>query len=105
MTNAIPFGVYIAPASIIRADIRERVSDGEWCYVQLLKRNSYQSYAVYVTSSLTDLRRISLNEADRSIAADRVLVSTISRQDLHMQCALLFAPNVEQPLYIALTVF
>lgn len=101
MTDAVPFGVYIAPISIIRADIRKRVSDGEWCYIQLVKRNSDQTYAVYVASTLTDLRRISLNEADTSSAADRVYMSTITRQDLHLQCGLLFGPCAEQPMYAA----
>jgi len=101
MTNAVPFGVYIAPISIIRADIRKCVSDGEWCYIQLVKRNSDQTYAVYVASSLTDLRRISLNESDTSSASDRVYMSTITRQDLHLQCGLLFGPCAEQPLYAA----
>ncbi|GCE32075.1 hypothetical protein KDA_75590 [Dictyobacter alpinus] len=102
MTNAVPFGVYIAPTSIIRADIRKHVSnDGEWCYIQLLKRNSYVSYTAYVAPSLADLRRISLNEADSSAAADRVFVSTVSRQDLHLECGLLSAPQAESPVYVA----
>jgi len=101
MTDAVPFGVYVAPISIIRADIRKRVSDGEWCYIQLVKRNSDQTYAVYAASSLTDLRHISLNEANSSSVADRVFVTTITRQDLHLQCGLLRCPPAEQPLYAA----
>ena len=100
MTNAVPFGVYIAPASIIRADIRERVSDGEWCYIQLLKRINDQAYSVHAASLCADIYRIYRDEEDES-ADENVFVSTITRQDLHMQCSLLSAPSAEQPLYIA----
>lgn len=100
MTHAIPFGIYLAPAEVIRADARDHINSDTQCYIQLVKRISSQSYAIYVAESYTDLQLIHQDFADEDTER-RVIVSTISRQDLHTHCDLFAAPAAEKPLYAA----
>jgi hypothetical protein len=100
MTEAVPFGIYTAPAHIIRAEIRSRVSDGEKCYIQLLQRLSTQTYAIRVAYSYADLKRLHQDQANEAIER-RVFVTTLSRQALHSQCHLISRPTAEQPIFAA----
>ena len=100
MTNALPFGIYLAPASIFQQAVRTRISHQVWCYIQLLQRVSNQSYAIYVAASYTDLLYIHRGHADEN-TENRVIVSTITRQDFHQHCRLIAAPTCERPLYAA----
>ena len=100
MTEAVPFGIYTAPAHIIRTEIRHRVSDGEKCYIQLLQRMSAQTYSVRVAYSYADLKIIHDDQSFEAVER-RVFVSTIKRQDLHTQCHLITRPDAEQPIFAA----
>ena len=100
MTNALPFAIYLAPASIFQQDVRTRINHQAWCYIQLLQRVSDQSYAMYVAASYTDLLYIHRGHADEN-TENRVIVSTITRQDFHQHCRLIAAPTCERPLYAA----
>lgn len=100
--DAIPCAIYTAPTSVFRTDIVKCISDNEQaCYfIQLLHRVNYQSYTVLVASSCDDLLALHCGDADEATQR-HVLVSTISRQDLHRHCALILAPQAEAPLYAA----
>lgn len=100
MTEAVPFGIYTAPAEIIRSEIRSRVSDGEKCYIQLLQRIDTQTYAIRVAYTYADLKWLYEDQATEAIER-RVFVTTISRQDLHSQCHLISRPGAEQPIFAA----
>lgn len=100
--DAIPCAIYTAPMSIFRCDVVTHISTDEQpcCYIQILERISYLSYAVRVASSCDDLIALHRGEATESVER-RVLVTTISRQDLHQRCSLVLAPQAAQPLYAA----
>src|SRR2546423_11081223 len=101
MTDAIPFGIYSAPIEIIRSAALTTNNDTH-CYVQLLNRLSSQTYAIRVAASCEDLLALSRSEDESFLEeSDRVFVSTITREALHLQCRLLVAPRTVPSIYAA----
>ena len=99
MTSAIPFGIYLVHSSILRAGVREQMND--WCYIQLQQRLDTQTYGIFVANDVDDLHALSSMNTHFYAVEERVLVSTLSRQDVHTQCYLVSAPCAEAPVYVA----
>lgn len=100
--DAIPCAIYAASMTIFRSDVATRLgcNEQQCCYIQILERISYLSYTVRVASSCDDL--IALHHGENNEAIERhVLVTTVSRQDLHQHCTLILAPQAADPLYAA----